>query len=120
MGELLHQRLDRHAVLQRERDERADGVHETADGAAFLRHGDEEFAGLLVVVEEADGEVALVAGDVELVGDGDAGVAHAAADRLGRATTTGAGAATATAVSAVPMSLFFLTLSGAERFEPSR
>ena len=63
------------------RGERADGVHEAADGAAFLGHLDEEFAGL-AVLEHADGDVAFVAGDLELVVEGDAGVGHAAADGL--------------------------------------
>ena len=41
---------------------------------------DEDFAGLAVFVE-ADGDVALVAGDVELVRDGVAGVGQTAAQR---------------------------------------
>jgi hypothetical protein len=56
-------------------------VHQPADGGALLGHGDEELAGLAVLVE-ADGEVALVAGDVELVGEGVAGVGEAAAQGL--------------------------------------
>ena len=43
-------------------------VHQAADRAAFLGHRDEQLAGT-AVVEQADGDVALVAGDAELVGD---------------------------------------------------
>ena len=71
------------------RGERADGVHQAADGGAFLGHRDEQFAGL-AVVEQADGEVAFVAGDIELVGDGRCGCragGGATAGRLGRAAS---------------------------------
>ena len=46
----------------------AEGVHQAADRGAFLGHRDEQLAGA-AVGEEADGDVALVAVDVELVGD---------------------------------------------------
>jgi hypothetical protein len=52
--------------LEGDAHQRGDGVHEAADGGAFFGHGDEDFAGGAVVVE-ADGDVAFVAGDVELV-----------------------------------------------------
>ena len=78
---LRDERFQRHAVLQRHAGQRADAVHQAADGGAFLGHGDEQFAGL-AVLEQADGEVAFVAGDVELVGDGGAGVGQAAAQRF--------------------------------------
>ena len=78
--ELADQRFDRHAILQADRDERGDGVHQAADGAAFLGDADEDFAGLAVVVK-ADGDVAFVAGDVELVRHGVPGVGKAAAQR---------------------------------------
>ena len=45
-----------------------EAVHQPADRRAFLGHGDEEFAGLPFGIE-ADGDVALVASDVELVRD---------------------------------------------------
>ena len=45
-----------------------EGVHQPADRGAFLGHGDEDLAGLAVLVQ-ADRDVALVAGDRELVGD---------------------------------------------------
>ena len=63
--------LERDAVLEGERDGGGEGVHEAGDGGAFLGHADEDFAGLAVGVE-ADGDVALVAGEAELVGDGGA------------------------------------------------
>ena len=68
VGELVHQGFEGDAVLQRERNRRREGVHEAGDGGAFLGHDDEDFAGLAVFVE-ADGDVALVAGDGELVSD---------------------------------------------------
>ena len=43
-------------------------VHQAGDGRAFLGHGDEDLAGRAVLVL-ADGDVALVAADGELVRD---------------------------------------------------
>src|SRR5437660_3681666 len=51
IGELLRERLERHAVLKRNRRQSADGVHQPTDGAAFLRHGNEQFARLTVFVQ---------------------------------------------------------------------
>ena len=67
--------------MQRHAGQRADAVHQTADGGTFLGHGDEQFAGL-AVFEQADGEITFMAGDIELVGDGRARVGQAAAQRL--------------------------------------
>ena len=64
--EFFYQTLERHAVLKRDRSERADGVHQTADGAALLRHGDKKLARLAVLVQ-ADGDVTFVPGDLKLV-----------------------------------------------------
>ena len=55
-------------MLQRQRGGAGKTVHEAGDGGAFLGHGDEDFARTAVAVE-ADGDVALVAADVEFVGD---------------------------------------------------
>ena len=71
MGELLAEDAEGDAVLEREGDGGGEGVHEAGDGGAFLGHADEDFAGLAVGVE-ADGDVALVAGEAEFVGDGGA------------------------------------------------
>ncbi len=79
VGEFLAEDLERHAVLQGERDGGGEGVHQAGDGGAFLGHLDEDFARLAVGVE-ADGDVALVAGDGEFVGDGGALVGQAMAD----------------------------------------
>ena len=65
-------------MLEGERDRSREGVHEAGDGGAFLGHADEDFAGLAVGVE-ADGDVALVSGEAELVRDRGA---------LGRETVT--------------------------------
>ncbi len=40
----------------------ADDIHQAANGAAFFGHGDKQFAGLPVFIQ-ADGQIALVAGD---------------------------------------------------------
>ena len=69
VAELADQALERHAVLQRNGYGRGEGVHHAGHRAAFLGHPQEDLAGL-AVFEEADGQVALVAGDAELVGHG--------------------------------------------------
>jgi hypothetical protein len=66
--ELVDQHLQRHAVLQHDRYAGGEAVHQAADDRAFLGHGDEHLAGLAVRIL-ADGDVALVAGDAELVRD---------------------------------------------------
>ena len=67
-AELRDEVLERHAVLQRDRRQHGDGVHEAADGRAFLRDVDEDLAGRALVVQ-ADGDVALLLADAELVRD---------------------------------------------------
>ena len=79
VGELLGEDLEGDAVLEGEGDGGGEGVHQAGDGGAFLGHADEDFAGAAVGVE-ADGDVALVAGDAELVGDGGALGGEAVAD----------------------------------------
>ena len=49
--EFSYQALHGYAVLEADRYERGDGVHQAADGAAFFGHPDEDFAGLAVFVE---------------------------------------------------------------------
>ena len=66
MAELVDQRLQRHAVLQRVADGLGEGVGETRNGRAFLRHHQKDFS-RHAVFEQADRDVALVAGNVELV-----------------------------------------------------
>ena len=130
VGEFSDQGLQGHAVLQRQAGQGADAVHQPADGGAFLGHGDEQLA-RLVVLEQADGEVTLVARDVELVSDGGAGVGEAAAQGLaglgGEPGDFGfefldagfqRGGVRAAALS--PPSLVRFVLSGWERLEPSR
>jgi hypothetical protein len=68
MAELVDQVLQRHAVLERQGDRGGEAVHQATDRRALLRHAQEDLAGGAVLVE-ADGQVALVAADVELVGD---------------------------------------------------
>src|SRR5438128_460944 len=79
--EFLHQTLEWHAVLQGNRGERAHGIHQPADGAAFLRHGDEKFTRLTIFVQ-TDCDVPLVTGDCERMGQRRARVGHAMANRL--------------------------------------
>ena len=83
VGELFAEELERDSVLEGEGDGGGEGIHEAGDGGAFFGHADEDFAGALVGVE-ADGEVALVAGDGELVGDGGALRGEAVTDGAGR------------------------------------
>jgi hypothetical protein len=73
--------LKRHAVLQAHRNARAEGVHQATYRAAFLGHREEQLARAAVGVE-ADGDVALVAGDAELVGDAVPRIGQAFAARL--------------------------------------
>ena len=68
MGELVHQRLQRHAVLQRQRDRGRERVHQAGDRRAFLAHRQEDLARRAVLVH-ADRDVAFVPGDAELVRD---------------------------------------------------
>ncbi len=75
--------LEGDAVLEGERDGGGEGVHEAGDGGAFLGHADEDFAGAAVGVE-ADGDVALVAAEAELVGDAGALGGETVADGAGR------------------------------------
>lgn len=55
-------------MLECEAESPAEGLAHPGDGGALLGHFDEYLAGHTIVVE-ADGEVALVACDVELVGE---------------------------------------------------
>ena len=82
MRELVAQHLERHAVLKSQRDRRGQRVHQTRDGGPLFAHGDEHFAGHAVIVE-ADGDVALVTRDGELVSDRHPLVREPPAGRLG-------------------------------------
>ena len=73
MRKLLDVHLQRNTVLEAHRHRCPKGVHQAADSASFLRHRDEQFTRSAVVVE-ADGDVALMATHVELVGHAAAGV----------------------------------------------
>ncbi len=83
VGELLAEHPEGNAVLEGERDGGGEGVHESGDGGAFFGHADEDLAGLAVGVE-ADGDVALVSGERELVGDAGALGGQAVTDGAGR------------------------------------
>ena len=61
-GEGLHIFVERHAVLQAERDGDGEVVHHGAEGGAFLVHVDEDFAEAAVVIF-AGAQVDLVAAD---------------------------------------------------------
>src|SRR5215472_1117317 len=71
MGELLAEQLQGHTVLQGDRHGEREAIDESANCAAFFRHGDEQFAGLPVGIE-TDGDVSLMVANFELVGDGSA------------------------------------------------
>ena len=49
VAEFLNERFEWHSVLQTERHEGADGVHQAVNSGAGLSHLDEDFAGLAVV-----------------------------------------------------------------------
>jgi hypothetical protein len=76
--ELADEGLDGDSVLEGDGDQCGDGVHQSPNRRAFLGHGDEDFAGGSVLVE-ADGDISLVAGDVELMRDRVTGIGEAAA-----------------------------------------
>src|SRR6476619_671918 len=69
VAELAHEDVERDAVLEAERDRRGEGVEQPAHGRSLLADvGEEDLADGAVLVL-AGGDVALVAGDPELVGD---------------------------------------------------
>ena len=80
-GELVDENLERDAVLQADRDRRAEHVHQAADRRTLLGHRDEQLARPAVGIE-ADVDVALVTLDVELVSQAPPGVGQALAPRL--------------------------------------
>src|SRR5206468_4201588 len=84
VAELVDQDLKRHAVLQGHRHGGGEAVHQAGDDTSFFGHYQEDLAGLTVLVH-ADGDVAVVTGDGELVGDGTALVGQAAAHGARRA-----------------------------------
>ena len=61
--------------LQRNRSQGGDGVHEPADGTAFLGHLDKDFAGLTVGIE-SHGDVPFVTSDLEFMGQRLPGIRH--------------------------------------------
>src|SRR4051794_27836792 len=84
VAELLDERLERHAVLQRDRDRRRERVHHAAEGRALLADvGQEDLADRAVLVH-AGGDVALMPADRELVRDRLALARHALARRADR------------------------------------
>ncbi len=66
--ELLAQHLERHAMLQRQRDRAGKAVHQARDRGPFFGHGHEDFARTSVRIK-SDGDVALMASHFEFVGD---------------------------------------------------
>ena len=48
--QFVHQRLERHAVLQANRDGKRESIHETRECEAFLRHLNEDFSRRSVIV----------------------------------------------------------------------
>ena len=66
MAELIDERFQRHAILQRHRSQNRHRVHQPGDNRTFLVHAEENFARLSIIVE-ADVDVALMSPDAELV-----------------------------------------------------
>src|SRR5207247_10565948 len=50
VSEFFHEALQRHAILQSNRSESADRIHQPANRASFLRHRDEEPTRLTIFV----------------------------------------------------------------------
>ena len=80
VGELRDEGLQRHAVLQADRDRDREGVHHAGQGRALLAELEEDLAELAVVVG-AGGQVALGAADGERRGLRGAALRQALADR---------------------------------------
>src|ERR1700737_4553446 len=68
VDEFIHQRLERHSVLQADGNGKREAVHEAGKCGTFLGHLDEDFARLAGLIH-ADSDVALVAADGKLVSD---------------------------------------------------
>ena len=66
VSELLAEHAQRHAVLEGERHGGREGVHQSGDGGAFLRHADKNFTRLPVGIEP-DGDVAFMTCQTEFV-----------------------------------------------------
>ena len=80
-GEGVDVFLERHAVLQAERDRDGEVVHQRAEGGAFLVHVDEDLADAAVFVF-AGRQIDLVAADDGLLGVALAPVRHAFPGRV--------------------------------------
>ena len=68
VAELIDERFQRHAILQRHRSQNRHCVHQPGDNRALLVHAEENFARLSIIVE-ADVDVTFVSTDAELVRD---------------------------------------------------
>src|SRR5262249_25291328 len=68
VAELVDHGAEGNPVLERHRGLESEGVHQAGDGRTLFGHCQEDLAGGAIVIE-ADGHVALVALDVELVGE---------------------------------------------------
>ncbi len=68
LAELVHEELQRHAILQPVAHRRREAVHQARNRRAFLRHRDEQLT-RRSVLEQAHRDVALVARHRELVRD---------------------------------------------------
>ena len=68
MGEFVAEKLQGNAVLQSNGESLGEAADEARDGRTFLRHGDENLAGLVVRIQ-AHRNVSLVSADTELVRD---------------------------------------------------
>lgn len=66
VGKLLAKQPQRHAMLQADRDSLGETADEPGKRGAFLRHGYEYFAGLMVWIE-SDRDISFLATDAEFV-----------------------------------------------------
>ena len=73
--EFLHQTFKRHTVLQRERRQRRNCVHQTANRTSLFRHLDKQFSRLPILVQ-TDCNVPFVTCDLEFVRQRKPGIRH--------------------------------------------
>src|SRR3984893_4996260 len=81
VSKLLYQALERYPVLQGERGQGRNRVHQSANCAPFFRHLDKQLSRLTVLVQ-TNGYIAFVTGALEFVGNRNARIRHTIQARL--------------------------------------
>src|ERR1700731_352213 len=81
VSKFFDQALQWNAILQGDRGQGRNRIHQTTDRTPLLGHLNEQFARLSIFIE-THGDVAFVSGDLELMGKRDSRIRHAPARRL--------------------------------------